>query len=85
MSKKLTRICEIAGTVAGISGAFLLSLNVSYSPFGYVLFLISSILLAGHARLIKSSWLLTLQICFLCANTNGIYHWLILPYMGTGS
>ena len=75
----LTRLFEIVGTVAGISGAILLSLNIASSPMGYVLFLISSITLAGHASLIRAKWLLTLQGCFTLANMNGIYHWLILP------
>lgn len=82
MGFNLTRFLECTGTVAGISGAVLLSLNTSYSPFGYVLFLLSSLLLAGHARMIRARWLLTLQTCFLLTNMNGIYHWLLLPVMG---
>lgn len=82
MKFNLTRVLECTGTVAGIAGAVLLSLNISYSPFGYVLFLFSSVLLAGHARLIRARWLLTLQACFLMTNLNGIYHWLLLPVLG---
>ncbi|CEK42762.1 hypothetical protein P5706_35855 [Pseudomonas sp. ChxA] len=82
MTFDLTRFLEKAGTVAGISGAVLLSLNVTYSSYGYVLFLVSSAMLAGHAGRIKARWLLTLQACFLLTNMNGIYHWILLPAMG---
>lgn len=82
MQFNLKRFLECAGTVSGIAGAVLLSLNVTYSPFGYVLFLFSSLLLAGHAGMIRARWLLTLQACFLLTNMNGIYHWLLLPVMG---
>lgn len=78
----LTRFLEKAGTVAGISGAVLLSLNVACSSYGYVLFFLSSALLAGHAGRIKARWLLTLQACFLLTNISGIYHWLLLPTLG---
>lgn len=78
----LTRFLEFTGTVCGISGALLLSANFSYSPYGYVLFFFSSMLLAGHARMIRARWLLTLQACFLLTNMNGIYHWLVLPVLG---
>ncbi|MGF6281914.1 hypothetical protein ABH908_000053 [Pseudomonas frederiksbergensis] len=77
--KNLVRLCEIVGTVAGISGALLLSANLPYSPYGYLLFLLSSLTLVGHARLIRSNWLLALQTVFVLANMNGIYHWLFLP------
>jgi len=77
--KNLVRWFEIVGTVAGISGALLLSANVQYSAYGYVLFLLSSLMLLGHARLIRAKWLLALQTCFLVTNMNGIYHWLLLP------
>ncbi|MFJ3110058.1 hypothetical protein [Pseudomonas putida] len=77
----LKRFFEFAGTIAGIAGAVLMSLNTSYSPFGYVLFLFSSLFLAGHARMIRARWLLMLQACFLITNMNGIYHWLLLPAM----
>ncbi|MBM5458573.1 hypothetical protein H8F21_13470 [Pseudomonas sp. P66] len=82
MAFELKRFLEFTGTVAGIAGAVLLSLNVSYSPYGYVLFLFSSLLLAGHARIIRARWLLMLQACFLITIMNGIYHWLLLPVMG---
>jgi hypothetical protein len=77
--KNLVRLFEIVGTVAGISGALLLSAHVEYSAYGYVLFLLSSIMLLGHARLIRAKWLIALQVCFLGTNLNGIYQWVIHP------
>lgn len=80
--KSLVRSFEMIGTVAGISGALLLSANIEYSRYGYVLFLLSSLMLFGHARLIRANWLMGLQLCFLGTNLNGIYQWVILPVIG---
>lgn len=80
--KNLVRLFEVVGTVAGITGAFLLSANIEYSRYGYVLFLLSSLMLLGHARLIRAKWLVALQVCFLGTNLNGIYQWVILPVIG---
>lgn len=80
--KNLVRLFEMVGTVAGITGAFLLSANIEYSRYGYVLFLLSSLMLLGHARLIRAKWLVALQVCFLGTNLNGIYQWVILPVIG---
>jgi len=82
--RRFTRILEATGTIAGITGAILLSQNVAYSPFGYVLFLVSSLCLAGHARRIGTRWLFALQTCFLLTNLNGIYHWLVAPLLAAG-
>lgn len=80
--KNLVRLFEMVGTVAGITGALLLSANIEYSRYGYVLFLLSSFMLLGHARLIRAKWLVALQVCFLGTNLNGIYQWVILPVIG---
>jgi hypothetical protein len=80
--KSLVRFFEMVGTVAGITGALLLSANIEYSRYGYVLFLLSSLMLFGHARLIRANWLMGLQLCFLGTNLNGIYQWVILPVIG---
>jgi hypothetical protein len=80
--KNLVRLFEMVGTVAGITGALLLSANIEYSRYGYVLFLLSSLMLLGHARLIRAKWLVALQVCFLGTNLNGIYQWVILPVIG---
>lgn len=81
MNSSLTSFLERAGTIAGIAGALLLSQNNAHSAYGYVLFLISSLCLAFHARRIGARWLLMLQLTFLVANINGLYHWLLAPML----
>lgn len=81
MQNSLTSFLERAGTIAGITGALLLSQNNDYSAYGYVLFLVSSVCLAFHARRIGARWLLVLQLTFLVANVNGLYHWILAPLL----
>ncbi len=81
MQNSLTNFLERSGTIAGIAGALMLSQNSDYSAYGYVLFLVSSLCLAIHARRIGARWLLVLQLTFLGANVNGLYHWILAPLL----
>ncbi|MCF6783731.1 hypothetical protein [Stutzerimonas stutzeri] len=72
-------ILEWAGAAFGISGAALLSSNVRLSPYGWLLFMCSSLLLCLYAVLVQAWGLLLLNGCFVATNLNGIFRcW--LPY-----
>ena len=69
------KILEMIGAVCGIAGAVLVSLNIPQSKYGFVLFLISSILLGIVSWQRKMQYLLTMQIVFLGINMVGVARW----------
>jgi hypothetical protein len=65
-------ITEWTGTIFGIAGAALLSSNIKHSPWGWWLFLISSLSLCLFAALSNAWGLLLLNAAFVSTNLNGI-------------
>lgn len=66
---------EIAAVGFGIFGAIILALNLPYSKYAYIAFLLSS--LASIRISLGKSWaFLTTSICFSIINTIGIVRWL---------
>lgn len=63
---------EWGGALFGIAGAALLSSNVRLSPYGWLLFLCSSLLMSGYAIQIQAWGVLALNVCFVATNVNGI-------------
>jgi hypothetical protein len=66
------------GAFFGICGAILLSLNIPFSSFGYILFSISSVSLMFWAYMDKQKHQLLMQLVFTGINVNGIYQWITL-------
>ena len=76
----MTEVYEWIGTVCGISGAALIASNVRLSPWGWWLFLMSSMSLCLFAVATGAYGLLLLNICFVMTNITGLYrHW--VPYV----
>jgi len=69
------KIFEMIGAVCGVAGAVLVSLNIPQSKYGFVLFLISSILLGIVSWQRKMQYLLTMQMVFLGINIVGVVRW----------
>ena len=69
------KIFEMIGAICGVAGAVLVSLNIPQSKYGFVLFLIPSILLGVVSWQRNMQYLLTMQIVFLGINMVGIYSW----------
>ena len=69
------KIFEMIGAVCGVAGAVLVSLNIQQSKYGFVLFLISSILLGIVSWQRKMQYLLTMQMAFLGINVVGVFSW----------
>ena len=69
------KILEMIGAVCGVAGAVLVSLNIPQSKYGFVLFLISSILLGVVSWQRKMQYLLTMQMVFLGINVVGVFSW----------
>ena len=71
----MNKLFEMIGAICGVSGAVLVSLNIPQSKYGFVLFLVSSILLGVVSWQRKMRYLLTMQIVFLGINVIGIVRW----------
>ncbi len=65
------------GTVLAIIGALAIALNLPYSGWGFVAFLISSISWSIAGFMMREPSLVVLQGTFIIINVLGIYRWLI--------
>lgn len=63
------------GTVMGITGATLVASNTEFSKYAFPIFLLSAVLWAAVAYIIKDRALLLLQLVFMCVDAVGIYRW----------
>jgi nicotinamide riboside transporter PnuC len=71
----MNKIFEMIGAICGVAGAVLVSFNIPQSKYGFVLFLISSILLGIVSWQKNMQYLLTMQIVFLGINIVGVIRW----------
>jgi len=71
----MNKLFEMIGAICGVAGAVLVSLNIPQSKYGFVLFLISSILLGIVSWQRNMQYLLTMQMVFLGINIVGIIRW----------
>jgi nicotinamide riboside transporter PnuC len=71
----MNKLFEMIGAICGVAGAVLVSLNIPQSKYGFMLFLISSILLGIVSWQRKMQYLLTMQIVFLGINVVGVFRW----------
>ena len=70
------RATKWIGTIAGIAGAGLIALNVGFVGYGFVLFLISSVLWTAAAAAQRDSALLVLQGVFAIIDIVGVVRWM---------
>jgi hypothetical protein len=66
------------GTAAGVAGATLVALNLPFSGWGFVLFLVSSISWMVAGALHKDNPLVALNFVFTLTNLLGIWRWLLV-------
>ncbi|MBT7556990.1 hypothetical protein HN615_08705 [Candidatus Woesearchaeota archaeon] len=71
----MNKTFEMIGAICGVAGAVLVSLNIPQSKYGFVLFIISSILLGIVSWQRKMQYLLTMQMVFLGINIVGVVRW----------
>ena len=73
-------ILEWTGTICGIAGATLIASNVRRSPWGWWLFVASSLVLSLYGLLIGAYGIMLLNLCFVMTNLLGLVRvW--IPYM----
>ena len=69
----INKIFEMVGAICGVAGAVLVSLNIPQSKYGFVLFLISSILLGVVSWQRNMQYLLTMQTVFFGLMWLGLF------------
>jgi hypothetical protein len=76
----MNEVFEWVGTFCGITGAGLIASNVRLSPWGWWLFLASSLSLCGYGVSVGAYGILLLNLCFVATNLLGLIRvW--LPYI----
>jgi hypothetical protein len=72
------KIMEWSGAMIAVIAAIMLALNIPISPWAFVLYFISSIILALWGWY-SGAYAIALQnVIFIGINTLGIYRWLII-------
>ena len=72
----LLRATKWIGTAAGIAGAGLVALNIGFVGYGFMLFLISSVLWTAAAAAQREPALFVLQGVFAIIDVVGIARWM---------
>ena len=70
------RPAKWTGTAAGIMGAVLVALNTGVTGYGFLLFLVSSLLWSAAGWVQRDESLVLLQGTFTVINVIGVYRWL---------
>lgn len=84
MLRRKISLLEMIGAGSGILGALTIASNTSFSPYGWIAFLVSSVTLTFFAIHCKTWGLLSLQLCFCITNLIGVWQWLIAPSLNLG-
>lgn len=72
-------LLEWSGSILGVSGALLLALNLRFSGWGWVMFLVSNICWIAFALERELSGLLFMQSVFMSTSLIGCWKWLLAP------
>lgn len=63
---------EVAGSVSGLVGAVMVASHTRFSPYGWMLFLVSSVMLVLFSFQLGKYWLLVQQFGFAAINVLGL-------------
>ncbi|MCK5725818.1 MAG: hypothetical protein KAH22_03205 [Thiotrichaceae bacterium] len=77
MKRSTVLALEWGGAILSIIGASLLALNISISPWAYVVYTASSLLLLAWALQQKAYGIVAQNSIFTLINIVGIYRWLL--------
>lgn len=69
-------IAEWVGAAAGGLGALMLAINVSWSAYGWLLFLASNVSWIVYAIQRRVRSVLLMQLVFTSTSLTGVYRWL---------
>jgi nicotinamide riboside transporter PnuC len=68
-------IAKWTGVAAGVVGATLIALNIGIVEYGYIFFLVSSLLWMAVGVTQRERSLVVLQLAFTIVNILGLYRW----------
>ncbi len=74
---KHNTLLEWCGSLLAVSGAILLAINIKISPWAFVLYLMSSIILGVWGIRRKAYGIAMQNMVFMVINIVGIYRWLL--------
>lgn len=66
----------VGGCTMGVLGALILALNVPWSGYGWILFLVSNLSWMRYAVLTKTTSIFVMQIAFTSTTAIGLFRWL---------
>ncbi|MCK5813806.1 MAG: hypothetical protein KAH03_06095 [Cocleimonas sp.] len=72
------KLMEWGGAMIAVIAAIMLALNISISPWAFVLYLISSLILALWGWYSGAYAIAVQNVIFIGINSLGIYRWLII-------
>ena len=78
LSLNTTAFLEWSGSILAVSAAILLALNIELSPWAYVGYLFSSLLLTVWGIRQKAYGIAWQNSVFIVINLLGIYRWLLV-------
>lgn len=71
-------VMEWAGAVTGLLGAFLLSMNVAVSRYGWGFFLLSNVMWIVFGVATEAWGLVFMQVGFTLTSMNGVFRWILI-------
>jgi hypothetical protein len=77
-SLNTSHVLEWSGSILAVSAAILLALNIELSPWAYVGYLFSSLLLTAWGLRQKAYGIAWQNSVFILINLLGIYRWLLV-------
>ena len=73
------RLLEWSGAMIAVAAAIMLALNITISPWAFVLYLISSVILTVWGWYSGARGIALQNMIFIVINALAIYRWLIVP------
>ena len=67
----------MGGCLTGLLGAFVLALNLPFSGWGWVLFLVSNMLWIAYGVITRAKGIIFMQVGFACTSTLGVFNALV--------
>jgi nicotinamide riboside transporter PnuC len=79
--KDRVEMLEWIGSSVTLLGALIMSIKIGLEPFGYVFFLIGSLIFCYVFHRVGMRSVLILNIVFSVINIIGVWRWLIVPWL----
>jgi len=75
MKITFNRAIEAIGAILGVAGSLLIAVNLPYSKWGFVLYIVSNVFLIGWAVRKKAYGIFSMYVVYTIVNIIGIVRW----------